>query len=65
MVSPRKSRRKSLCFSSTDDVDAGAREQEAEHHAGRPAAGDAAARGDGFSVIARADQKQAPRSATM
>ena len=31
-----------------DDVDAGAGEQKAEHHAGRPAAGDAAARGDGF-----------------
>ena len=29
-----------------DDVDAGAREQEAEHHAGRPAAGDAALRLD-------------------
>ena len=29
-----------------DHVDAGAREQEAEHHAGRPAAGDAACGGD-------------------
>ena len=29
-----------------DDVDAGAREQKAEHHAGRPAADDAAARGE-------------------
>ena len=31
-----------------DDVDAGARQQEAQHHARRPAAGDAALRGDGL-----------------
>ena len=41
-VSPRKSRRKSPCFSSTTTGDAGARQQEAQHHAGRPAAHDAA-----------------------
>ena len=29
-----------------DDIDAGARQQEAEHHPGRPAAGDAALRGE-------------------
>ncbi len=29
-----------------DDIDAGARQQEAEHHPGRPAAGDAALGGD-------------------
>ena len=46
MVSPRKSRRKSGCFSSTTHIDAGAREQEAEHHPGRPASGDRAARRD-------------------
>ena len=43
-VSPRKSRRKSACFSSTDDANAGAREQQAEHHAGGPAADDHALR---------------------
>ncbi len=42
MVSPRKSRRKSACFSSTVTRDAGARQQKAQHHARRPAAGDAA-----------------------
>ena len=46
IVSPRKSRRKSPCFSSTDDIDAGARQQKAQHHPGRPAADDAAAGGE-------------------
>ena len=41
-VSPRKSRRKSPCFSSTTDLHAGARQQEAQHHARRAAAHDAA-----------------------
>ena len=31
-----------------DDIDAGAREQKAEHHAGGPAPGDDAVRGDGL-----------------
>ena len=46
MVSPRKSRRKSRVLLQHHDIDAGARQQEAEHHAGRPAAGDAASRAD-------------------
>ena len=45
-VSPRKSRKKSRVLLEHHDVDAGAREQEAEHHPGGPAAGDAAARLD-------------------
>ena len=45
-MSPRKSRRKSPCFSSTTDLDAGARQQEAQHHAGRAAADDAALGGE-------------------
>ena len=65
MVSPRKSRRKSLCFSSTATSMPARASRKPEHHAGRPAAGDAAARGDGLGHRASSDQKQAPRSATM
>ena len=36
------------------DIDAGAGEQIAEHHAGRPASGDAAASGDDFVGMAQA-----------
>ena len=45
-VSPRKSRRKSACFSSTMDLTPAARQQEAQHHAGRPATHDAALGGE-------------------
>ncbi len=44
MVSPRKSRRKSPCFSSTVTSDAGAGQQMPQHHSRRPAADDAACR---------------------
>ena len=43
MVSPRKSRRKSACFSRTMTSTPCPGEQQAEHHAGGAAAGDAAA----------------------
>ena len=43
IVSPRKSRRKSACFSRTRTEISGSGKQETEHHAGRAAAGDAAA----------------------
>ena len=39
-VSPRKSRKKSACFSSTVTGHAGAGEQQPGHHPGRPAADD-------------------------
>ena len=39
-------------------IDAGAREQEAQHHAGRPAAGDAAASGDVGSCYSAAQARR-------
>ena len=50
MVSPRKSRKKSACFSEDHDFHPGAGEKEAEHHAGRPSADDTA---PGVHLLAR------------
>ena len=47
MVSPRKSRREIGVLLQHHDIDAGAGQQEAQHHAGRAAAGDGALGGYG------------------